>query len=582
MDVSDFMDKDDHLSIGNIQFTSLGVISSFFDKTNLVSFVDELLPKNRVHNVTHGECFKLLTLSTFCKTRRALYKLCENLADIPIFSFFHREIDINDFNDDVLAKFFEAIHNYGTSAFFLRIVQHLAPQLPNLLHFDVLHTDITNFTVYGKYEYADVDDIAENIIKIVLGHPKDKRFHLKCLSLALISNSLGVPVFMRELSGNCSDNKELNKIMRTFCNSIKDSINTDTIPLYIADAAFYSKDNIFDFPANYLTRVPETNTDSRNLIYSDIELQTMLHDSRYSFYETKSSYGGVEQTWLLVHSTEMAEKQNATLERKLKKLMSSANGALKVLEKRAFSCQEDAEREAKIWISKQKMCQFDTVEIISIERRAEGKKGRPKVGEKLEKNFFIRGTLIFDSEAVNRERLGVGRFILATNNLTLSAEEILTNYKNQAKVEKCFRHLKGKEMRISEILLKKPERIQGLCCFMSLVMLISSLLELKLRNGLKEKEKTISDNLGKPTSNPTLHLAFQLLETISGEIMYDKTIQQFYMQVRVVKSPEIIDILEQFGQEVLNMYLTDKIILSQTSLERFIYNYCKKNKLKIS
>ncbi|MDR2458279.1 MAG: IS1634 family transposase [Clostridiales Family XIII bacterium] len=532
----------------------LGVISSFFKQTGLTEFVDTILPKSRDHKITHGEAFKFLSLSAFSMYRRSFYKLSTYLSQLPLFALFRPNIDALSFNDDALAKFLEEIDEYGPQAFFLRIVQHLAPQLPHLLDFDRLHTDITNFTVYGQYEQDIDEDNPKDLIKIVYGHPKDKRSHLKCLSLALVTNSAGMPVFMKPLSGNCSDNKELNIIMREFFECIKKTLKGESGPLFISDAAFYCKKNISDFPADFITRVPETLTESRNLIFSNFTMRTMHGDPRYSFYETKSSYADLEQTWILVHSTEMAEKQTLTFERRIAKEMSVANGELKSLGKHAFACEPDARRAAESWIAKQKWCNFETLKIIKKENRISGKMGRPHKGEKLEKNFFVRGSLCFDSEVVEKERLGVGRFILATNNLSLTAEEILTYYKEQAKVEKCFRYLKGNELRISEILLKKVERIQGLCCFIALVMLIASILETTLRNNLKTRGQFITNYLGRPINKPTLKQVFEKLEGITAEIIQDSETNEYMFYIILPESDDVITILKQFGDTTLKEY----------------------------
>jgi hypothetical protein len=184
----------------------------------------------------------------------------------------------------------------------------------------------------------------------------------------------------------------------------------------------------------------------------------------------------------------------------------------------------------------------------------------------------VRGTVALDSKVVEKAKLGVGRFILATNNLSLSPEDILTFYKDQAKVEKCFRYLKGKELRISEVLLKKPERIQGLCCFMALVMLISTILEMILRTGLKQNGKFISNQLGKPTDMPTLQLAFDKLSQINGHVTYKKDDNSFIFKIVTMPFGDVITVLEQFGENVLKMYTSPEIKISYKIVESIIDN----------
>ncbi|MDR2338596.1 MAG: hypothetical protein LBF40_00420 [Deltaproteobacteria bacterium] len=97
---------------------------------------------------------------------------------------------------------------------------------------------------------------------------------MRCLSLALIKNSLGFPVFMKPLSGNCSDNEEMNSLMRIFLDSIQNTINDKKSPIFITDTAFYTKNNISDFPAKFITRVPEILKDACELKNKNIEMQS--------------------------------------------------------------------------------------------------------------------------------------------------------------------------------------------------------------------------------------------------------------------------------------------------------------------
>jgi transposase len=79
-----------------------------------------------------------------------------------------------------------------------------------------------------------------------------------------------------------------------------------------------------------------------------------------------------------------------------------------------------------------------------------------------------------------------GRFIIASNGLNLDAKKMLDHYKNQSKVEKGFRFIKDKSFRVSEVYLKKPQRIEALSIIMVLTLMIYSVAKWKLREKLKE------------------------------------------------------------------------------------------------
>jgi transposase len=92
---------------------------------------------------------------------------------------------------------------------------------------------------------------------------------------------------------------------------------------------------------------------------------------------------------------------------------------------------------------------------------------------------------------------------------------MLEHYKNQSKVEKGFRFIKDKSFRVSEVYLKKPQRIEALSMIMVLTLMIYSVAEWKLREKLKETGETIPDQLKKQTKKPTLKCVFMLMREIT-------------------------------------------------------------------
>jgi len=79
----------------------------------------------------------------------------------------------------------------------------------------------------------------------------------------------------------------------------------------------------------------------------------------------------------------------------------------------------------------------------------------------------------------------MGLFIIASNNISLSPEDMLEYYKGQDKVEKGFRFLKSNIFIVSKVYLKKKKRIEALVMIMVLCLLIYSIAEWKLRTRLE-------------------------------------------------------------------------------------------------
>jgi len=67
----------------------------------------------------------------------------------------------------------------------------------------------------------------------------------------------------------------------------------------------------------------------------------------------------------------------------------------------------------------------------------------------------------------------------------------------------------NKSFHVSEVFLKKEERIEALSMIMVLCLLVYSYAEWKLRKKLKETGQSFPNQLKKPTQRPTMRWVFQ-------------------------------------------------------------------------
>ncbi len=118
-------------------------------------------------------------------------------------------------------------------------------------------------------------------------------------------------------------------------------------------------------------------------------------------------------------------------------------------------------------------------------------------------------------------------------------------------MERKFRFLKDKSFHVSEVYLKKEERIEALCMIMVLSLLIYSFAEWKLRKELKEKKKTVPNQLNKPTQRPTMRWIFEIF---MGVIVSAVTDGGTIIKTIVHLSDTQIDILELLGCECKKYY----------------------------
>ena len=181
-----------------------------------------------------------------------------------------------------------------------------------------------------------------------------------------------------------------------------------------------------------------------------------------------------------------------------------ADRSLAKLKHREFACEADARKEAELWLADHPFYRFKDLSIKLIYRRDGKLRGRPKKGEELLKGHLIEAEIEINAEKVADAKSKLGRFILATNDLNLDPDTILSYYKGQQAVERGFRFLKDKSFRVAEVYLKKEERIEALAMIMVLTLMIYSVAEWMLRKRMRETGESIPNQLKKPTQKPTL------------------------------------------------------------------------------
>jgi transposase len=165
---------------------------------------------------------------------------------------------------------------------------------------------------------------------------------------------------------------------------------------------------------------------------------------------------------------------------------------------------------------------LSSLSINATCKRIGSKRGRPKKNEPIETAYLIEAEVQQNEEIIATERSRLGRFVLASNDLSLDGELMLQYYKGQNAVEKGFRLLKDKSFRVAEVYLKKEERIEALSMIMALSLLIYSIAEWIIREQLKAANETVSNQLKKPTQKPTMRWIFQKFRNINEVIIESK------------------------------------------------------------
>jgi transposase len=210
-----------------------------------------------------------------------------------------------------------------------------------------------------------------------------------------------------------------------------------------------------------------------------------------------------------------------------------------------------AKDDAKIWASAHPIHLIKKLQVLLVAKKVEKRRGRPKKDEPIEVSFRIEAEIDLNADALNDKRGKLGRFVLVSNDTGLDPEVMLNYYKGQQTVERGFRFLKDKCFHVSEVYLKKEERIEALSMIMVLSLLIYSFAEWRLREKLKETGQTVPNQLNKPTQRPTMRWIFEIF---MGVIQAVVTSAGKVIKVIVNLNSTQVTILKLLGNGCENYY----------------------------
>jgi transposase len=520
----------------------LGLIAGVFRELEVDKLIDDKLPKERDHNVPHSVCILAMVLNGLGFIGQRLYLFPDFFKNISTERLFGDGVTREDLNQYAIGETLDRIVKYGPTKLFTEITLHIMNRLPIPVH--CLHADTTSVSVCGDY-----DDEETESIDITFGVPKNGRWDLKQFVLSLIVNQHGIPLFMNTHSGNASDKNTILESIK----SLKSVLRPESKVYYVADSSFYTDNNIKNIGKSFwISRVPATITEAKELLTANLNLKTLKSDERYSFYQTFVEYGGIKQKWVLLLSHKMKEKKGETLRKKLEKELEKAETSFKKLKGEDFFCEEDALKASEKWIADFPSVVFEKVDLKAIKKREAGKRGRPSKNEELKTYYRIDGSIKVSDAFVLKKMEKMGLFILASNDISLSPEEMLKYYKGQDNVEKGFRFLKSDTFSVSKVYLKNKSRIEALTMIMVLCLMIYSVAEWKLRTKLEEENETVPDQKGKPTKRPTMRWIFFNFQGITELI----TQKEDKMASEILNMEEIHwKILSLMGEKYENIYL---------------------------
>jgi transposase len=118
----------------------------------------------------------------------------------------------------------------------------------------------------------------------------------------------------------------------------------------------------------------------KTLLHADV-LMHPGENTRYSFYETTSEYGGIRQKWVLVIQKRCRPGRRKPSKPDSEKLDVQTAKSFKKLLGLEFACENDAPAAAEHWAKNHPWYLFTGFTIAPVSRKVEGNRGRPRNDE---------------------------------------------------------------------------------------------------------------------------------------------------------------------------------------------------------
>ena len=480
--------------------------------------------------ISPGKLIKGLILSTFTDIRIPLTRLQDRFAGIDLRYLLGEEAatcDVNSFN---VGRALERLGKSDTDGIYETLA--LTAIQTNKIPMKRMHSDTTTISFYGEYD-IDIeklgltDEEKAEVLKIEQGYNKDGRPECNQVVVGQIVNEAGIPIVSRTMDGATSD-VEWNKEAVKYLKEIQEKGFSTGI--YVADCKAVFNELVSDMstgdnPVKFVSRCPanfEEKLESRMIerAYASGDWQEY---GRFGEAETVASYKGVSfienvcshpMRLLVVESSSLAEKADATIERKKEKLMP----LISKLEKNTYACHADALAACTEFFGARDARLFSVTTNIERFVKEKWPKGRRKADAvpTIEETYKIVVENVERNETACKTFLqNESSFVIISNVLEeLSDKDLLATYKGQQVVENSFRQLKGPHL-ASVIFLKNPVRIKALTMVLSIALLVRAIIQFMLREGLRKfKEANPNGKLfvgwnDRELKNPTYKLLYE-------------------------------------------------------------------------
>lgn len=392
----------------------LGLVAGMYDDLGIGTLIDNLIPQDTTRRILSvGQAVKAMVLNGLGFVNQNLYLSPQFFATKPVDILIGPDVHAEHVNDDVLGRSLDQIFEFGATELFFKIAMQSTVRLGISPTFS--HLDSTSFHLDGEYKTEET-----SAIKITHGYSRDHRPDLKQIVLNLIvENQAGIPMLMKICDGNTQDKTGFREVIQQHLEQLQGATHIDYL---VADSALYTKETLQEldkYQVSWITRVPENIKEAKQAIAAYQSSKSDLLAEGYQFVLHQSEYAGIQQRWLVIHSSAAEKRCHHSVTKSFLLQSEKEYRAFSKLCKEQFACRQDAEKALNHFKKKQKLTSILDQGVLS--EKGYSQPGRPKKASEPDRIYYvITGSLSTNPEDFYQNRQHKSCFIIATNQMDTS------------------------------------------------------------------------------------------------------------------------------------------------------------------
>jgi len=497
---------------GKFELGTLGLVAGSFDFLGLEGLINENVGKKGSHvRANTGVEVKALIMQMLYVEWQGLMNTASFMTDVPCGELLGKDIKPDALNRSALARMLDDIYSFGTEKLFVLCAREVFSRIG--LEPEEVHIDSTSFHYHGE---GMKDDACE--IQLKKGYSRDHHPELKqAISLMLVDGKSRIPLFGKNVSGNTSDNKSFLNMVRSSLPALREQFTK--LKYLVGDSALCTEDILKEAAKKNIlvvTRLPDKTDLAKKCfaLLDEKKLQRIYErkpdgeeDENFGMWcDVDDDYKGTKLRLLLVKNYALRSLKKETVDKRAARELSTLNGRLKKLRTQPCKCRADAEKAVEALKNKLRLCRIDSADYEEVMKNE--KPGRPRKGEETKKVVAcckVKAKASIDPQKVEDTITGELLYIVATTDTKRewTMAELLSTYKRQSVIERCWRCSKRPSMMVDSIYLQKPSRIDALLWLMELALLVYAATEYLARKVMKEKELKLTGAERRVNIRPT-------------------------------------------------------------------------------